>query len=52
LERLKKDGYLSGIMLTNAIIGIQNTGRYAYIKHLAVNNGQHNHLLELPFGKA
>ena len=27
-------------MLNNAIIGIQNTGRYAYIKHLAVNNGE------------
>ena len=39
-EYFSEDGYLSGIMLTNAIIGIQNTGRYAYIKHLAVNNGE------------
>ena len=39
-EYLSEDSYLTGAMLTNAIIGIQNTGRYAYIKHLALNNGE------------
>ena len=36
-EYLSEDGYLSGAMLASSIMGIQNAGRYGYIKHLALN---------------
>ena len=39
-EYYSEDAYLSGAILSYAIMGLQNTGRMAYIKHLVLNDGE------------
>ena len=40
-EYMSEDGNLTGIILSQVIIGLKNTGKYSFLKHLVVAESEH-----------
>lgn len=40
-EYMSEDGMLTGILLTKMVTGLQNTGKYCFLKHLAIAECEH-----------
>ena len=40
-EYLSEDGFLSGVLLAEEVRGLKNTGKYCYLKHLALYETEH-----------